>query len=208
MNKTDPREKHIIPDWLKECYLVILTPSIQFLTSRKIHPNFITTLSCFLSGVSGLTMASGNLRWAGGLILVSGTLDILDGAVARLAKRVTSFGAFYDSTLDRYAELAIYFGILFYFLNQKGGFHHLLIVWVCLAMGGSFMVSYIRARAEGLGLECKVGFMQRPERIVLLGFGALFHENILIGSIILIAVFSNLTAIQRIIHVWKLTRRS
>lgn len=200
-------EKNLIPDWLKNWYVGSLNPIVRFSTACNIHPNFFTTISFLISLWAAQVLASGHLRWGGILILVSGTFDIIDGAVARASKRVTKFGALYDSTLDRYAELAVFFGILGYFINTGYSDFTLIVMPIALAICGSFMVSYVRARAEGLGYECKIGMMQRPERIVLLGFGAIFHDRILMIFIILIAVLSNLTAIQRILYIWKLSSK-
>ena len=193
-------KKQFIPDGLKNLYLSLLSRLIRWLADKGIHPNVLTTLTFLFSLLSGVVLAQGHLRLGGVLILVAGTFDILDGAVARLAGLATKFGAFYDSTLDRYAEFFTFFGILFYYLHASP-VNDFLILTVCLAMCGSLMVSYVRARAEGLGLECKIGIMQRPERIVLLGFGAIFHENILTTAIVLIAVFANFTAVQRIFYI-------
>lgn len=139
------------------------------------------------------------------LLLLGGLFDMIDGAVARAANRVTRFGALYDSTLDRYAEIIIFFGIGYYYVNKlgQGSDSGLLIsMAVFIGLAGSIMVSYVRARAEGLGFECKVGIMQRPERLILLSIGALISDKWLVIMIILVAVLSNVTAIQRIIHIW------
>ena len=161
-----------------------------------------------ISIVTTYIVATGHLRWGGVLILLGGTFDILDGKVARATHRVTKFGALYDSTLDRYSEVMIFFGLAYYFSRVE--FNYLGVDWsiwivvaISIAIGGSIMTSYIRARAEGLGMECKVGIMQRPERIVYLGFGALFHEVTLVLAILVIAVLANVTAIQRIYHIWR-----
>ena len=130
---------------------------------------------------------------------------MFDGAVARASDRVTKFGALYDSTLDRYAEIIVFAGIGYHFIGRVGQGvverqNTALLVFIGLA--GSLMVSYIRARAEGLDFECKVGLMQRPERLVMLSLGAMISERWLIYAIIAIAVFSNITAIQRLAHIW------
>ncbi|MDL1874577.1 DNA-directed RNA polymerase subunit beta' [Cytophagia bacterium CHB2] len=123
------------------------------------------------------------------------------GRVARATNRVTKFGALYDSTLDRYSEVFVFFGLAYFFVNIDPD-----ALWrpvaVAVALGGSMMVSYIRARAEGLNLDCKVGLMQRPERVVSLGVGALISQEVLTWVIIAIAILANFTAIQRLHHVW------
>jgi CDP-diacylglycerol--glycerol-3-phosphate 3-phosphatidyltransferase len=192
---------NILPDWLKNWYLNLITPVVNFFIARAVNPNLFTTLGFIASVISAGFFAFGYSRLAGVLVLLSGTLDIIDGKVARATNRVTKFGALYDSTLDRYAEVVVFFGLAFYFGNQEVTWRILILIAVSVALGGSMMVSYVRARAEGLGLECKVGIMQRPERIVLLGFGALFHEYALVTAVALIAVLANFTAIQRLIHV-------
>jgi CDP-diacylglycerol--glycerol-3-phosphate 3-phosphatidyltransferase len=199
-------EKNLIPDWLKNGYVAALNPLIRLSSVLHIHPNFFTTLSLLISLAATLVLANGDLRLGGILILVSGTFDIIDGAVARATNTSSKFGALFDSTLDRYAELAVFFGILAYYFRQ--GYADSVLIPIAFALCGSFMVSYIRARAEGLGFDCKMGWMQRPERIVLLGFGAIFSERILMWFIILIAILSNITAFQRVLHIWKLSSDS
>ena len=137
--------------------------------------------------------------------------DMMDGRVARLGNMSSKFGALYDSVLDRYSELMTFFGICYY-LSMKDYFFYALIAFVALI--GSLMVSYVRARAEGLGIECKVGFMQRPERVVLTSLGALFcgvfkditafdPMLILIVPLAFVAVFANITAFARVRHCYK-----
>jgi CDP-diacylglycerol--glycerol-3-phosphate 3-phosphatidyltransferase len=191
----------ILPEWLKNWYLNLITPVVNFFITRAVNPNLFTTLGFIVSIISAGLFALGYPRPAGALVLLSGTLDIIDGKVARATNRVTKFGALYDSTLDRYAEVVVFFGLAIFFAEQELPLRLVALIAVSIALGGSMMVSYVRARAEGLGLECKVGIMQRPERIVLLGFGALFHEYALMIAVALIAVLSNFTAIQRLIHV-------
>lgn len=189
----------ILPDSIKRGYVNLISPVIDFLVKLELNPNLLTTLGLVISVVAAYLFAIGDLRIAGILVLLGGTFDIIDGKVARATKRVTKFGALYDSTLDRYAEVIIFFGLAYYFVRQES---LLTSVAVSVALGGSVMVSYIRARAEGLGFQCKVGIMQRPERIVYIGFGALFHPYVLIFAILLVAVLANFTAIQRLYHIW------
>lgn len=199
--------KQIIPPWLEDWYRGLIDPVTQWAIRQKIDPNILTAISLGITAVSAVFLYNGHLRVGGVLILLGGTFDILDGAVARATNRSSTFGALWDSALDRYAEFLIFFGLLFYFLHRGLFFHQTAIMAICWALTGSMMVSYVRARAEGLGLECKVGLMQRPERVVLLGFGAIFHESVLTFFIVIIAVFANFTAVQRIHHVWSATRR-
>jgi CDP-diacylglycerol--glycerol-3-phosphate 3-phosphatidyltransferase len=145
-------------------------------------------------------LAQGYERWAGVLIVVVGLFDALDGALARSTGQTSRFGAFLDSTLDRFAEIALYLGLLYLYRADP-----LATVLVYLSITGSLMVSYTRARAEGLGLECKVGFFTRLERLGVLVLGLLLERTIL--ALLVLAVFSNLTALQRMWHVWRVTTR-
>jgi CDP-diacylglycerol---glycerol-3-phosphate 3-phosphatidyltransferase len=143
---------------------------------------------------------------AGILVLLGGFFDILDGRVARISGLGSKFGAFYDSTLDRISEIAVFFGILSFYRASST-----LVALAALAMAGSLMVSYTRARAEALGLDCKVGLMPRAERVVLIGaaalfFGASWNGLVLKGVILLLAVTTNFTAFQRIVWVYQNAR--
>jgi phosphatidylglycerophosphate synthase len=195
----------ILPPRLKEGFLNGLNPLVGWLVKLKLNPNWLTTFSLLVGGASGVCYAKGYLRWGGALVLICGLLDTLDGKVARATNRVTRFGALYDSTLDRYAEVIAFFGMAFYFVAHQ---QLLVSVAICVALAGSLMVSYVRARAEGLGFECKVGLMQRPERLVLVGAGSLAHEYALIAAIFVIALLSNFTAGQRLYHVWASEKRA
>ncbi len=195
----------LIPPVVKRGFKGLLTPLISSLVRLKLNPNWLTTLSFFISIISAIQFGRGRLVWGAVALLSSGLLDMLDGAVARASNRVTKFGALYDSTLDRYAEIMVFFGIAYYFVNKTGqGTEHGLLISMLVFVGiaGSLMVSYVRARAEGLGLACKVGFMQRPERLVAISIGALVSDEWLVGALVLIAFFANLTAIQRIVYIW------
>lgn len=188
----------LIPEVIRRGYLNLLTPVVNLLIRVDINPNVFTTAGLIISVVSAYFFAIGSLRIAGVLILLAGTFDVIDGMVARASQRVTKFGALYDSTLDRYAEVVMFFGLAYYFVS-RGWF--ITSVAVSVALGGSIMVSYVRARAEGLGFQCKVGIMQRQERVVYIGFGALIHKYVLVAVIFMIAVLANFTAIQRLYYV-------
>ncbi len=208
-----------LPDWIKNFYLRTITPVIDFFIKRRLNPNHFTTLGLILSIIAAYLFGAGSFKIAGVIMLIAGTFDIIDGKVARATNRVTKFGALYDSTLDRYAEVMIFFGLAYYFINNHWTNNNVnlsFLNWninyinisfistiaVCMALGGSVMTSYVRARAEGLGLECKVGLMQRPERLVFIAFGAIFHKVLLVIALIIVAIFSNVTAIQRLYHIW------
>jgi CDP-diacylglycerol--glycerol-3-phosphate 3-phosphatidyltransferase len=177
------------------------------LVQLKIHPNYVS-LAGFLAGLLvGLFYGFHYPVWALVFLLVSGMMDILDGKVATNGNRKTRFGAIFDSSLDRYSEFAMYLGLGFYFR------HHWILWVLALAFLGSTMVSYTKARAEGLGFQCQLGIMQRAERLVLLILGTLFgliinrFDQVMIITIIILAIASNLTAIQRIVFVYQQEKR-
>jgi CDP-diacylglycerol--glycerol-3-phosphate 3-phosphatidyltransferase len=147
----------------------------------------------------------GLFRIAALLVLLAGLFDTIDGKLARDSGKVSKFGALFDSTLDRYSEVILFFGMAYYFIEHD---MYLSSIAVAVAMGGSLMVSYIRARAEGLGFECKVGILQRPERLLLISLGGLIHLTALVAAIWIIAVLSNITAVVRIVHVWREDQRN
>jgi len=190
----------IIPNRLKNIYFSFLSPLVRVSTKLNLHPNTLTTVSFIIGCIATYFVAAGFIRTAASLILLSGLFDTVDGKLARQSGKVTKFGALYDSTIDRYSEVIFFFGMAFYFI--KNGWY-LTSVAIAVGLGGSLMVSYVRARAEGLGFECNVGLLQRAERLLLLGFGGLIHLYTLVGAIWIIAVLSNVTAIQRIVHVWR-----
>ncbi|MGO9953995.1 MAG: CDP-alcohol phosphatidyltransferase family protein [Dissulfurispiraceae bacterium] len=162
-----------------------------------LDPNVITVAGLAVTAVAAAVIPT-NLIAGGIIILVGGALDILDGLIARTNGKNTRFGAFLDSTLDRYADAMLFIGVLWYFYNLGSPTGAVLSVG---SLVGSLVVSYARARAEGLGIECKVGILERPERVILLAFGCI--SGLLFPVIILICVLSHFTAIQRIIHVRK-----
>jgi CDP-diacylglycerol---glycerol-3-phosphate 3-phosphatidyltransferase len=184
----------LIPPFIKTGFRNLLNPVIRLCVKLRLNPNWLTTASFFISAVASYHFAAGALRTGAVLLLFGGIFDMIDGAVARAADRVTRFGALWDSTLDRYAEIMVFIGIGHYFISKVGaGVTEILNVTLLVFVGlaGSLMVSYIRARAEGLQFECKVGVMQRPERLVMISVGALISDQWLIYMIIAIAVFSN-----------------
>ena len=158
----------------------VIDPFVKLLIKLGLTPNAVTTIGFVLNiGVAIIFVIGGEegnrgdlsyIGWAGGLILFAGLFDMLDGQVARLGNMKSTFGALYDSVLDRYSELIMFFGICYYLIAQH---YFLSSIFAFVALIGSMMVSYVRARAEGLGIECKGGLMQRPERIVLVGTSAL-----------------------------------
>lgn len=204
-----------MPDWLQNGFVRLLNPVVRTLVRHRVHPNIISTIG-FLVTLAGAAIVFGRALVPGiVVVLLGGMMDILDGRVARETGLASKFGSFYDSTLDRVSEIVVYFSLYAYF-RPMGNFWWVGYV-VILAMVGSLMVSYTRARAEALGVECKVGLMQRPERVVVLGVGGLlvlpfrlvsleWQYAPLLVAIGLIAVLANLTAFERIVEVYKSAR--
>ena len=185
----------------------ILDPLTDWMVRRRVHPNLLTTLGFALTVVAGVFYAVDHVRTAGALVLLGGAFDVFDGRVARLGGLASKFGSFYDSTLDRMSEVVVYLGLLSLYNRYQADLTDITMIYlIMLAMAGSLMVSYTRARAEALGLDCTVGFMQRPERIVLLGggsllFGLMWEGKVISIVIIVVALLTNVTAVQRIVWV-------
>ncbi len=208
-------------DQLQQGIYCVINPFVRLLIRIGVTPNIVTTIgllgniaAAVIFVYAGYTSTPGDhnfglLTIGGAVIILFSLFDMLDGQVARLGNMTSTFGAMYDSVLDRYCELFTLGGISYY-LIQCGYVIGALITFVALV--GSIMVSYVRARAEGLGLECKVGFMQRPERVVVTSVGALAAGitgmnatdfdaiNILIAAMAVIAIFANITAFARVAH--------
>ncbi|MBK9339099.1 MAG: CDP-alcohol phosphatidyltransferase family protein [Lewinellaceae bacterium] len=206
----------------------IIQPLIEWLARIGVTPNAVTTFGFVLNigatvvFIYATSFARGDLEyvaWAGCVILFAGLFDMIDGRLARVSKQESSFGALFDSVLDRYSELVMFLGICYYLVAQQ---YFLSSLFAFLAMIGSIMVSYVRARAEGLGIECKGGLMQRPERVLLVGISAIicglvqcsledfryvipgtdfpYFENITLFTfpIFVMAILTNWTAVQRL----------
>lgn len=198
-------------DYVKKGALRAIEPAISFLARHNVSPNAITTVGTLLTVAAGVVYGTGHIMTAGWLMGLTAFFDVMDGEVARRTGRSTVFGAFYDSTLDRVADGALMAGLtVFYATNSIH--HNSYMMVVCLVgMIATFVVSYTRARAESLGIDAKVGVMQRPERIVLLSapqalFGLFWNGWVLIGIIILLTVTSCITAVQRIAFVHRFTQ--
>lgn len=190
-----------------------LRPVTDWLTRRRVHPNLLTTVGFLVTVGAALAYHRHAVRLAGLLILLGGAFDILDGRVARLTGLGSKFGAFYDSTLDRISEIIVYLGILSLYNDQRTEWPQdvAMIYLIMLAMAGSLMISYTRARAEALGLDCRVGLMPRAERVVLIGGASLFFGSAWDGLVLkvviaLLAVLTNVTAFQRIVWVYQHAR--
>ncbi|OKZ28213.1 MAG: CDP-diacylglycerol--inositol 3-phosphatidyltransferase [Prevotella sp. AG:487_50_53] len=206
-------------DFLQKIIYVIITPVIKGMIRIGFTPNLVTTIGFVLNiaatimllyAAGEMTGSTSIVGWSGAVILFAGLFDMMDGRLARIGNMSSMFGALWDSTLDRYSELFTLFGIAMYLILNSwvtGG------VLTFLAMVGSVMVSYVRARAEGLGIECKVGLMQRPERVVLTSLGAILcgiFDNLwfLVVPIVIIAILANITAFWRICHCYKVLNKS
>ncbi len=197
-------DKEPIPESLIRGYHRAISPMVRLFMRLKLHPNTFTTLGLLVSMVSGYMAARGFIRASSALLLISGMFDTIDGKLARDSGKVSKFGALFDSTLDRYAEVIYFFGLAYFFIREN---MHLVSLITAIALGGSLMVSYIRARAEGLGFTCKVGILQRPERLLLVGVAGLIHVSVLVVAIWIVAILSNVTAVVRIVHVWHQDQR-
>jgi CDP-diacylglycerol--glycerol-3-phosphate 3-phosphatidyltransferase len=199
------RGSRMLSSRVRAWYFSNLDPFAALFVRAGVRPIALTYAQVAVSVVVAVAYAAGLIFTAGFLVLFAGTLDILDGKVARRGNGASARGAFLDSVMDRYAEFIGYAGLFVYFA-------HGWRVWaVLLAILGGVMVSYTRARAEGLGINCDIGLLQRPERFVLLGFGSIFGsvaqhvvggpQLLLSATVVTLAVLSNVTALQRIIHV-------
>lgn len=204
----------IIPNPVRRAFEALLDPIVGGLIKARVNPNVLTTIGTVILLGSGLAYGFGMAHWGGALLLLSGVMDMLDGRVARGSDGVTKFGAFYDSTLDRVGESALFGGIAVFFVMGGVGdaWRVYALIAALVALSAGLTVSYARARAEGLDLECKVGFAQRAERILLMGVPTLFVGAgpggfVLLGVVSVLAVLSVVTVVQRVAHVWKITRR-
>jgi CDP-diacylglycerol--glycerol-3-phosphate 3-phosphatidyltransferase len=180
----------------------IIDRIVRWLALSKIHPNVLTFLGLVINIVAALLFSQGRFVWAGVVVIGAGLFDMVDGRVARATKQVTLFGGFFDSVLDRYSDLALFMGLLVYYASINRFFY---IVLTAIVMTGSVMISYTRARAENVIPKCKVGFLERPERVVLIIIGALFGR--MAQVLWAIAILSNLTVVHRMIYTWQECKR-
>ncbi|MDQ2950592.1 MAG: CDP-alcohol phosphatidyltransferase family protein [Acidobacteriota bacterium] len=183
------------------CNKVILL-IVRGLALSKIHPNVLTFVGLLINLVAAVLLARGQFFAAGMVIISAGVFDMVDGRVARETNQVTRFGGFFDSVLDRYSDLGLLMGLLVYYGNINRSFY---VVLTAIVMSGCVMVSYTRSRAENTIPSCKVGFMERPERVVLLIIGALFDR--MAPVLWVIAVLSNITVIHRMIFTYQEAKR-
>lgn len=180
----------------------ILNLMVRGISLLGVNPNLLTFVGFLITLLAAWFLAQGRFFDAGIVIIFSGIFDMLDGRVARVTKTVTRFGAFFDSVLDRYSDMALFLGLLIHYARIQQTTY---LVLAGIVMMGAVMTSYTRARAESLIPLCKVGFMERPERLVLLIIGALFNR--MAPVLWVMAVMSNLTVIHRIVHTWKQASR-
>jgi CDP-diacylglycerol--glycerol-3-phosphate 3-phosphatidyltransferase len=194
---------------LEKPFYAAVNPLVSRLIRSGVRPNTITTIGTGLVLVSALAFGLGHIRLGGLLLLVSGIADTLDGQVARGGAMATKFGAFYDSTLDRVGDGATFIGIGAFFLTAQDVAYRVPAVIACMvALLSSLLVSYARARAEGLGIDCKVGIAQRAERILLVGVCSLLvgagpHALLLEAIVALLAAASVITVVQRFVYVFR-----
>jgi CDP-diacylglycerol--glycerol-3-phosphate 3-phosphatidyltransferase len=177
----------------------ITDPIVGILSKSGITPNALTFINLALSIAAAYVIATGHLVLGGVLVLVSGLFDLLDGALARFTKQTTKFGAILDSTVDRISEAATLCGLLIWYVPQEGA--NLKIVLIFVVLIGSFLVSYIRARAEGLGWQCQVGLFTRAERVIVLAIGLLINQIFIALCVLVVFVF--ITVVQRLVYLWK-----
>ncbi len=187
----------------KNLALQVTGPVVQVLSKSGLTPDILTFIGLGITIAAAYFLAVGQFFFGGILILVAGLFDILDGALARFTKQATKFGAILDSTVDRISEAATLFGLLIWYIPKVST---LEIILIFLVLVGSFLVSYIRARAEGLGLECQVGLFTRAERVIVLAIGLLVGQVLIALSILL--VFTYVTVIQRLVYLRKETSKS
>jgi CDP-diacylglycerol--glycerol-3-phosphate 3-phosphatidyltransferase len=175
---------------------------VRPLAAIGLTPNAATVIGFLLNVLTAAVIATGHLTYGGILLFISAGFDMLDGALARVMRRQSSFGAFLDSLLDRYSEAAILAALIYVFTIRANTGVVLLAYLVAI---GSLLISYARARAEGLGLEAKVGIAPRPERVIILGIGLLIGFSATVAALVILAVLTHVTAIQRLYHVWRQT---
>lgn len=204
----------LVPPAVERSFFRVVTPLVDVLIRRQVRPNTLTTVGVGFVLLSALAFGFGMIRMGGLLLLVSGVVDTFDGAVARATGTTSKFGAFYDSTLDRVGDGATFMGIGAFLLTADDVAFRVPAVLMCMvAILSSLVVSYARARAEGLGLECKVGIAQRAERILGLGIPSLIigagpRALVLEGIVAVLTVMSIITVVQRFIYVHQITHSS
>jgi CDP-diacylglycerol--glycerol-3-phosphate 3-phosphatidyltransferase len=183
----------------------VAPPLAKLLAKTPLTPDALTWLGFFINVGAAVLVAFDHFLAAGAVVLVAGLFDLLDGALARLTNRVSRFGGILDSTLDRLSEAAVLLALLVVFARGQHVYYSLLAGVTLL---GSLMVSYIRARVEGMGIECRAGIFTRPERVIILSLGLMLNQfdYALISALGVIAFFSWITVIERLVYAWRKTR--
>jgi CDP-diacylglycerol--glycerol-3-phosphate 3-phosphatidyltransferase len=182
----------------------LLDPCVVLLAKAGVTPLGVSVAGLILSFAGAFSIARGRLVAGGVFLIVSGICDTLDGSLARRFGKESVFGAFIDSTIDRVAELASFGALIVYYVSREGS-NRFAVPLVVAALAGSFLTSYTRARAEGLGIDCRVGLLERPERVALLVLGLLLGETALFVVIACLAVLTFVTTLQRVVHVHRMT---
>ena len=193
-------DRRLLPQKLQDGFIKLLSPLVKQFSKWGLSPNSCSIGGVIITAIGATAFLVGFIRLAGILVLLGGICDTIDGLLARTTGKASRFGALLDSTVDRYAEFIMFFGIAahFFYIDDFG-----TAAGTFLAMCGSFMVSYSRARAESLGIEANLGLMQRPERVVLIGLGAIIHPDAFKWAIWIVAFGANFTALQRIRFAYK-----
>ncbi len=199
-----------LPEARKAVARYLTQSLVRLLAKTPIAPNTVSYFGFLVTAGAAVLIITGHLFAAGFVALIAGFFDILDGALARSTNQTTPFGAVLDSTLDRLAEAVLLLGILIFSILNTNEHSVIVVLLASVTMIGSFMVSYIRARAESLGMECQVGLFTRTERVVVLALGLLLSkiDYALIIALAIIAVFSFITVCQRLLYVWRQTKIS
>jgi CDP-diacylglycerol--glycerol-3-phosphate 3-phosphatidyltransferase len=198
MSSTQPEEKKKLSftDKLRLGFAWLLKPIVVFLNRLGLRPNTVTLIGLAGTAACAVLIALGHMSWAGWLLLIMGPVDALDGSLARLRNEASAWGAFVDSVTDRYSELLIFLGFLIFFLLH---FNPSAVILAYLAAAGSVLVSYIKARADASRLDANVGLLTRAERYIVLIPGLVFNQPLAV--LLIIAIFANFTALQRIFRV-------
>jgi len=195
----------MFPEWVQARARRVAEGIVTPLARLGVTPNIITVVGFLLNCVTAGVLASGHLSIGGGLLFFSGMFDMLDGALARVMSQQSDFGAFLDSILDRYSEAAILLALIYQFTMATPARPVPVLLVYAVAIG-SLVISYARARAEGLGLEAKIGIAPRPERVLILGLGLLFNATTTIFALVVLTFITHFTAMQRLYAVWRQTR--
>lgn len=196
--KTQTKPRWSLEMYLRKVFKVVIDPLAAFLLRIGVTPNMVTGIGFILSSVTAFILSRGNFTLGGLILLIAAPLDVVDGSMARLIGTPTPYGSLIDSVTDRYSELVVFGGLLFFFVGTQNS---LGIILVFLAAAGSVLVSYVKARAEALGFNCRMGILTRVERLIIMIACLIFRIPIV--ALWIIAILANVTAIQRLLFVRK-----